>query len=216
MRPGSDSALARRIGDTVGCEVGRPLSSPRMRVIGQVVRLQVQRASLKVPAGPGERYDPTPLIAVESVEVTPDGAVGLGPDGESIVDVHHRRHPGSKNSGKNPLSVGFTSHYAAIRERFGQVPDGIAGENILIETDLEFREGGPPPVLLIGDARIGSIVVAEPCLPFTRFLIGAPPEAPADADSRAALAFLRHGTRGFYGSVVAEAIVRMGDSVRVI
>src|SRR5438128_5851712 len=64
-----------------------------MRDLGRIVRLQIQRASLKTGEKPTRVYDPTPLLAVDRLALGPDGALGEGTDGSWLVDVHHRAHP---------------------------------------------------------------------------------------------------------------------------
>ncbi len=121
-----------------------------MERIGTIVRLQIQTASLKVGETP-RRYDPAALRSLGAATVTSEGVLGRHGDGSIVLDVHHERHRLSKNrGGANGVSLGFTAHYRAMRDRFGDhLADGIAGENILVETDRRFRE----------DDLIGSIVI---------------------------------------------------------
>src|SRR5438128_12626381 len=107
-----------------------------MRELGRIVRLQIQRSSLKTGEKPRRSYDPAPLLAVDRVAVGPEGVLGESTDGAWLVDVHHRAHPETKNEdGVHGVSLGFTSHYALMRERFGdRVTLGCAGENIVVET----------------------------------------------------------------------------------
>ena len=113
----------------------------KLREIGTIVRLQIQRSSLKVGLRPYRVYDPSPLLNVEQLSVSPDGAIALLPEGRTMIDVHHRRHPDSQNAGDNGVSIGFTSNYARMRERYGEhIADGYAGENILIETAESFTQ----------------------------------------------------------------------------
>jgi hypothetical protein len=179
-----------------------------VKAIGRIVRLQVQRSSLKVVEGEAKRYDPAPIVAVDAISVTSDGAVGLP---ERIVDVHNASHPMSKNGGTNPLSIGFTSHYRLMRERFGpHVADGIAGENILVEADGRIRlEDDLVVVTAEGrELRLTGARVAEPCEPFTRWAL-------RDEDGvKEGLQFLREGTRGFYLRYEGEpGVVRIGDVI---
>src|SRR5437867_10710652 len=100
-----------------------------MDLIGTIVRLQIQRSSLKLGERPRRWFDPSPLLEVPALEVSPDGVVGLLHDGTRIVDVHNREHPQSKHGSGNGISVGFTSHYAQMRARLGErLVNGIAGE----------------------------------------------------------------------------------------
>src|SRR6266853_1397103 len=112
-----------------------------MHNVGRIVRLQIQRSSLKTGEKPNRTYDPAPLLAVDRLALGPDGALGAGSDGSWVVDVHHRAHPRTKNEdGAHGVSIGFTSHYALMRERFGdRVTLGCAGENIIVETGVESR-----------------------------------------------------------------------------
>jgi hypothetical protein len=185
-----------------------------------VAGLQVQRASLKVDESP-RRYDPTPLLPVPVVTVTAEGVVGM-PDPETrIIDVHHAGHPASKNvGGKNGISLGFTSHYAAMRERFGpHLRDGIAGENVLIEVAQRFgAEELAGGVVIEGDdgrhLELGRVIVAAPCVEFTRFSLRFPDDRKPNATVTEALRFLDGGMRGFYAAYSGEpALLRIGDRV---
>jgi hypothetical protein len=178
-----------------------------MEPIGRIVRLQVQRSSLKVVEGDEKRYDPAAILSVPALLLTEDGVVGLP---EQIVDVHNRTHPHSKNREVNPVSIGFTSHYALMRRRFGpHLVDGIAGENILVEADgrvsLNELQGG---LVVAGDAVLTDARVAEPCEPFTRWaLLGVP-------GVKEGLQFLRDGMRGYYVRCEGgPAEVRLGDVI---
>ena len=59
--------------------------------------------------------------------------MGLAAEGE-ILDAHHRDHPLHKNDdGVHGVSVGFTSHYGVMQQRFGPHPVlGSAGETLLV------------------------------------------------------------------------------------
>ena len=56
-----------------------------------------------------------------------------------MLDIHHDiNHPDKAYDDDDLVSIGFTSHYKAMRERFGaHIEDGTAGENIIIEYDQE-------------------------------------------------------------------------------
>ncbi len=112
-----------------------------MHEIGQITLLQVQRSSLKVGRHLHKYYDPSPLLIVDRLLISAKGALGVTADGSQVIDLHHVDHPASHNqSGVNGLSVGFTSHYAAMRSRFGQhMVDGCAGENVLVAVERELR-----------------------------------------------------------------------------
>lgn len=188
-----------------------------MQALGEIVRLQVQRANLKLPNAPGaahpRRYDPSPILSVDRLLLTPDGAVGLLDGDARVLDVHHTQHPASKNhDGVNDVSIGFTSHYAAMRERFGEhLPDGVAGENLLVRTSARVELGRLGRGLLVqtrdgGCALLEQVVVAEPCVPFTRFCLRLGPAAAGGMAVTDGLRALRLGLRGFYANY-ANAVV---------
>jgi hypothetical protein len=188
--------------------------------IGTIVRLQVQESSLKVGDKP-RRYDPAPLRSVPAISLSPAGVVGLVEDGETIVDVHHHDHPASKNrGGENGISLGFTPHYLAMRQRFGQhLADGIAGENILIAVDQRFQEEDLASGVVIEGAdgrrlELRQVIVAAPCVEFSRYALKFPDGARPDATVTEALRFLDAGMRGFYATYAGEpAVVAVGARV---
>jgi hypothetical protein len=193
--------------------------------LGEIVRLQVQRSTLKLASEPGaahpQRYDPVALVEVAALLLTPGGAIGVLDSGEEVLDVHNVEHPHTKNDGRsNDLSLGFTAHYATMRQRFGaHLSDGIAGENVLIRSDSPVRldelSGG---VVVQTDGgvcvQLERVVVAEPCVPFTRFSLRLGPAEPSGGPVTEALQFLRAGRRGFYASYSGPSVVvRRGDRV---
>lgn len=189
-----------------------------MRTIGTVTRLQIQRSSLKTGAKPERVYDPAPLLAVPHLMVTPDGVLGAGEGGAWIVDVHHRAHPLTKNAdGLHGVSVGFTSHYAAIRDRFGdRIVIGCAGENIIVAAERRFTYddlgGGVAIVAADGPERVRLRVleVAHPCRPFTGWALGGRVEPDV---LKSHLQFLDGGMRGFYCVGEGAGMVEVGDQV---
>jgi hypothetical protein len=195
-----------------------------MRPIGIIKLVQVQRSSLKSGERPNRYYDPAPLLVVDRLLLSPRGVIGLTRDGERIVDIHNADHPMSKNQkGLNGISIGFTSHYRAMRQRFGpHLTDGCAGENILVETDDTFTLGdlGERLVIQTGAGAIvplTGLLVAAPCVEFSQFAAGQGERLPAEA-LKATLQFLDDGMRGFYASLASEAgeaLVRAGDRVSI-
>jgi hypothetical protein len=194
--------------------------------IGQIVQLQVQRSGLKLPSLPGAAngryYDPAPLLPVARLTLTAAGVVGVVDEGEPIVDVHHQHHPTTKYDAKygNAMSVGFTTHYARMRERFGpHLTDGIAGENVLVAADEQIE----PERLLAGlditlaDGRqvhLEQVVVAEPCIEFTRYALRLDAAQPGGEACTNGLRFLRFGMRGFYVTYIGEPVVlNLGDVI---
>src|SRR5256712_10390626 len=106
-----------------------------MRELGRIVRLQIQRSSLKTGEKPTRVYDPMPLLAVDRLALGPDGALGEGPDGSWLVDVHHRAHPRTQHEdGAHRVSLSFTAHYALMPDRFeGPLTLQYADENINVD-----------------------------------------------------------------------------------
>jgi hypothetical protein len=194
-----------------------------MELIGTVVRLQVQQSSLKAGERPRRWYDPAPICSVSTLTLDANGVTGWTEGGTMVPDVHNATHPASKFVSDNSISFGFTSHYARMRERFGDhLADGIAGENILVETERIFREEEFARGICIEGAdgatiELGEIRFAEPCAEFSRFSLRYDIATPSDRAVTEALLFLREGTRGFYAGVRGGAgRVRVGDHVYLL
>ncbi|HYL54684.1 MAG TPA: MOSC domain-containing protein, partial [Gemmatimonadales bacterium] len=189
-----------------------------MRELGRIVRLQIQRSSLKTGEKPTRVYDPARLLTVGHLAIGPDGVLGQAGDGAWLVDVHHRAHPQTKNEdGAHGVSLGFTSHYAAMRDRFGdRITLGCAGENIVVEADRRFTfEDLERGVALLGEggrevARLEVLQVAHPCRPFSGWALGGMVESDV---LKQTLQFLDGGMRGFYCQGVGSGIVAVGDRV---
>jgi len=192
-----------------------------MRPIGTITRLQIQRDSLKRGEKPTRVYDPTPLLSVPALNVTPDGALGGTADGSWIVDVLHRDHPYTKNEdGLHGISLGFTAHYDAMREHFGdRVQIGCAGENIIATSDQRFSydELANGVAILSPDGtervRLKVLQVAHPCRPFTGWALGKQVEP---EELKRHLQFLDNGMRGFYCVGEGTGTVTLGDSVALL
>ena len=192
-----------------------------MRTIGTITRLQIQRGSLKRGEKPTRVYDPSPLLSVPALNVTPDGALGSSPDGGWLVDVHHRDHPQTKNEdGLHGISLGFTSHYSEMRKHFGdKITIGCAGENIIATAEQRFGyEDLANGVVILSPegqerVRLKILQVAHPCRPFTGWALGKQVEP---EELKKHLQFLDDGMRGFY--CVGEGIgtVAIGDQVAVL
>jgi hypothetical protein len=186
-------------------------------MIGPIVQLQVQRGPLKVGEKGAKRYTTGPIAVLGRLRVGPDGVVGLD-GGEEVMDAHHRSHVLRKNEdGVHGVSVGFTSHYRAMQERFGgHMRLGCAGENLIVETSrhLELAEAQAGFVVLDADGRergrLVNVEVAHPCKPFTGFAhqgAAVPPDV-----FKESLQFLDGGTRGYYCTWAGEpAVVQLGD-----
>jgi hypothetical protein len=192
-----------------------------MRELGRIVRLQIQRATLKTGEKPARVYSPAPLLAVARLAVGPDGVLGENPDGSWVLDVHHRAHPHTKNEdGAHGISLGFTAHYRLMRERFGKrVSAGCAGENILVETTgrVALDDLAAGAVCCAPDGRelvrLEVLQVAHPCRPFSGWALGGRVESEVLKD---ALQFLDDGMRGFYCQGAGSGIVSVGDRVVLV
>ena len=192
-----------------------------MRELGRIVRLQIQRSSLKTGDKPTRVYDPAPILDVGRLAVGPDGALGEAPEGAWLVDVHHRAHPHTKNEdGGHGVSLGFTSHYSLMRDRFGdRITPGCAGENILVETGgrVGFDDLARGIACIAGDGRelvrLEVLQVAHPCRPFSGWALGGMVESDVLKET---LQFLDDGMRGFYCLGVGAGIVAVGDRVVVL
>jgi hypothetical protein len=191
-----------------------------MREIGTIKQVQIQRSSLKVGERPSRHYDPSPLLVVEGLLLTPGGAIGLKDD-VHIIDVHHADHPDSRNAGPNATSFGFTSHYRAMRARFGDhLVDGCAGENILIDADqqLTLEVIAQQVAIQISSGEIvylRHVMVAAPCVEFSQYAARTPNPL-SSQQMKETLQFLDNGMRGFYATLDGQPqSVQPGDRVFV-
>lgn len=163
--------------------------------VGEVVRLQVQRIPIKVK---GSGYVSEEILPVERASIDAWGMLGWH-NGAWVVDTHNKAHPSQRGGGRRPLSIGFTGHYAAMADRFGEAPIGIAGENLIIEgSPLWLEDLGEGLVIegSDGELLLERPRVAAPCAEFTSFMLGLGYVAPI-AEIEGALADLHDGRRGF-------------------
>jgi hypothetical protein len=192
-----------------------------MRSIGIIALLQIQRSALKTGEKPQRVYDPAPLLQVDRLAVGCDGVLGLTPGQGWMVDIHHRAHPESKNlDGVHGISLGFTSHYGAMRDRFGsRIALGCAGENIIVEATRQFLidDLEPGVAILAPDGserlRLAILDVAHPCRPFTGWALG---RAVDSEVLKSSLQFLEGGMRGFLLGTDTSGTVSVGDRVAVL
>src|SRR5262245_59821110 len=167
--------VSRRLGNGMRGNL-LPAYLPVMRILGPIIRLQIQRSPMKTGEKKQKIYDPAPLLAVERLSMGPEGAI-YRDNGTEIVDVHHRSHPSGKNDdGLHAISVGFTAHYRRMRRRYGEhMVVGCAGENIIVEhprsLTLPDVAGGFAVLSPEGTERLRliSVDIAHPCKPFSGF-----------------------------------------------
>lgn len=191
--------------------------------LGQVKLVQLQPAGLIIQTPSGEYYDPTRRLEVGRLRITPEGIEAITPTGEHVLDIHHLAHPDKAYGNDDLVCIGFTSHYAAMRARFGEhMVDGVAGENIIIEYAQEVWPEDLGQAVAIEDQETGSLAILElvryaaPCEEFSHFVAQSQHERlPADK-LKSTLQFLGHGRRG-YLFVLSEgqdaASVKPGDMV---
>lgn len=183
-----------------------------------ILRLQIQASPLKQGDKPYRWYDPAPIDPVDRLRVSDDGALGAVDGEPDLVDVHNVTHPSSHNHGRaSGLSIGFTSHYRAMREQFGaHITDGIAGENVLVDADRRLTADDlAGAALRTGDGRtipFDEVHVAEPCVEFSRFVLRVP-RGDAGTAMREPLQQLRGGMRGFYVALAEPVELTVGDDM---
>jgi hypothetical protein len=176
----------------------------KIQALGVVRLVQVQPSGLIVETPKGDFYDASRRMEVEKLIITSLGIEATTAEGGHVLDIHHINHPGKKYGNDDLVSIGFTSHYAAMRERFGtHMVDGAAGENIIIEYDREVWMGDLGQRVIIANAETGKktyldvLKFAAPCEEFSHFVADSQHERlPADK-LKATLQFLHNGRRGF-------------------
>lgn len=197
-----------------------------IRELGRVKLVQLQPTGLIIQTPKGEYYDPSRRLEVARLNISLEGIEAITPSGEHVLDIHHMAHPGKAYGSDDLVCIGFSSHYAAMRARFGEhMVDGIAGENIIIEHDQEIWPEDLGQQIGIENQETGSMAVfdlvryAAPCEEFSHFVAQSQDKRlPADK-LKSTLQFLGNGRRGYLLvlSEGQEAVnVRPGDRVFVI
>jgi len=196
-----------------------------MHDLGKVKLLQIQPSGMVIDTPSGAFYDVTRRIKVDNLVITPLGIEAVLPTGKRVLDIHHINHP-DKAYKDDLVSIGFTSHYAAMRERFGgHIQDGTAGENIIIECDREIWLDDLGQQVGIENAGTGHqtlldiLRIATPCTEFSHFAANSQHERLPASELKSALQFLYHGRRGFLLALADDqesATVRAGDRVFAI
>lgn len=193
-----------------------------MRHVGNIQFVQIQRESLKQSDGHIKRYNPSPLLVMDHLRLTPEGVIGVTTAGDNLIDVHHEQHPRSRNRGDNFISLGFSAHYDLMRTRAGVfMAKGVAGENIIVDCDSHLRPDDLGDTLLIrtqsGDEiRLTEVIPIPPCEPFSRFVAG---DNLTPVEMKTMLQFLSNGTRGYYMRLplsLESVVVRAGDAVYAV
>ena len=189
-------------------------------LLGPIVRTQIHTDRM-VDLG---HYDASKIVEVDEIRLSPAGLTGVL-DGVAMLHGHHQQHP-NKSREHRPrtflaqrlLSIGFTSHYAAMEEHFGEAQVGCAAEDLIVSCEgrvtaetlrdgIQIRRGATTIAELTG------ALPAQPCVPFATFMLGSDPKS-ARVDE--AINFLRDGIRGFrFGipSLRDETTVAVGHEV---
>lgn len=194
--------------------------------LGSVKLTQLQPSGLIIKTPSGYFYDASRLVEVDSLTITPLGIEATTPDGEQVLDIHHISHPDKAYDDDDLVCIGFTSHYDAMRQRFGDhMVYGIAGENIIIEYDQEVWSEDLGERIGIQNPDTGDWVLldllsyAEPCSEFSHFSAQSQDQKlPAD-QLKSTLQFLGKGRRGFLlilSPGQTKVIVRPGDKVYAV
>ena len=200
--------------------------SQTMRQLGRVKLTQLQPNGLIIETPSGNFYDASRRLVVDRLRITPLGIEATTSDGEQVLDIHHINHPDKAYDDDDLVCIGFTSHYAAMRSRFGEhMVDGIAGENIIIECDQEIWSEDLGQQIAIESSGTGALTsldmlsFAAPCDEFSHFAAKSQDTRLPAEELKATLQFLGNGRRG-YLLVMSEgqetSIVQQGDIVFIV
>jgi MOSC domain-containing protein YiiM len=196
------------------------------RELGKVKLVQVQPSGLIIETPTGYFYDVTRRVEVEKLIITHLGIEATTADGEYVLDIHHINHPDKAYDDDDLVSIGFTSHYAAMRDHFGEhMQDGTAGENIIVEHDKDVWMDDLGKRIAIENSESGQKTLldvlnfAAPCDEFSHFVANSQHEKLPAPELKSTLQFLNNGRRGFLlilSDGEEEGTVRAGDRVFAI
>jgi hypothetical protein len=103
-----------------------------------------------------------------------------------------------------------------MRDEYGsRMVAGCAGENVLLETDRVWGLEDFAPGLAFQSAdgsrlaRLNAVIVADPCVEFSRFSLGDAAASPAEV--KPVLQFLGEGVRGYCFTPEGESTLSPGD-----
>lgn len=195
----------------------------KLRELGRVKLTQLQPSGLIIETPSGYFYDPSRRVVVDRLKITSLGIEAITPEGEHVLDIHHISHPEKAYDDDDLVCIGFTSHYAAMRARFGEhMVDGIAGENIIIDFEQEVWPEDLGQQIGIENADTGHLALldmvsfAAPCQEFSHFAAQSQYEKLPANKLKSILQFLGNGRRGFLlvlGDNQEEVSIRPGDRV---
>lgn len=176
----------------------------KLNLLGYVKLTQLQPTGLIINTPSGEFYDPSRRVVVDSLQISPLGIEAITPDGEHVLDIHHIDHPDKKYDNDDLVCIGFSSHYAAMRARFGEhMVDGVAGENIIIQAEKEIWPEELGQRIGFESSETGDITFldvvkfAAPCEEFSHFVAQSQHQRLPAAELKATLQFLGNGRRGY-------------------
>jgi len=199
----------------------------KIRELGKVKLVQLQPSGLIIETQPGEYfYDSSRRLEVDQIIINSKGIEAIDADGKNVLDIHHLDHPDKEYDDDDLVCIGFTSHYEAMREKFGDhMVDGIAGENIIIEYEDEVWVEDIGDQIAIENKETGQRIVmdllsfAAPCHEFSHFTTQSQDKKLEPEKLKETLQFLNKGRRGFL-LVLSEgqepAEVSAGDLVFAI
>jgi len=197
-----------------------------LTLLGKITVTQLQPDGLIIETPTGELYDPSRLMAASHLVLTPQGIETISPEGERILDIHHLEHPGKAYDDDDLVCIGFTSHYAAMRERFGaHMVDGAAGENIIIDSQKEIWPDELGQRIAIENNQTGQVSFLEvtrfaaPCAEFSHFAAHSQDTRMPAKELKDTLQFLGNGRRGFLlvlGDGQESFTVQPGDLVYTV
>ena len=176
----------------------------KLNLLGYVKLTQLQPTGLIINTPSGEFYDPSRRMVVDSLQISPLGIEAITPDGKQVLDIHHIDHPDKKYDNDDLVCIGFSSHYAAMRARFGEhMVDGVAGENIIIQAEKEIWPEELGQRIGFESSETGDITFldvvkyAAPCEEFSHFAAQSQHKRLPAAELKATLQFLGNGRRGY-------------------
>lgn len=198
----------------------------KFRQLGSVKLTQLQPRGLIIKTPFGYFYDASRRLVVDQVQITSLGIEATTSEGNHVLDIHHIDHPDKAYDDDDLVCIGFTSHYAAMRSRFGDhMVDGITGENIIIDCENEIWSEDLGKQIAIENQETGMLTYSDmvsfaaPCEEFSHFATKSQGERLPPDELKATLQFLGNGRRG-YLLVMSEgqepATIRPGDRAFVV
>lgn len=172
--------------------------------LGHVKLVQIQPGGLIIKTPSGYFYDASRRLEVEELIISERGIEATAPTGKHVLDIHHLDHPDKAYDSDDLISIGFTSHYQAMRDKFGEhMVDGVAGENIIVENKQEIWLEDLGSQIIIENSKTGQqtildqIQIANPCEEFSHFAACSQDKRLAADKLKSTLKFLSGGRRGF-------------------